>query len=196
VLNALGMGVSAIGGLPGNSAARRAGRAQQAGLAQGQNFLSDAQAGYTPYTQFGQNALGRLSAVEGGDYSAFENAPDYQFALDQSMRANDRSAAARGSLYSGGADADRMQLASGLASQNLQNYLGRMMGQAGMGMQAQGAVSNILGQRAGLAVDAGNAAAGTAMQRGQNWQNTLGNVWSFGSDWLGGNSLGKQGKGY
>jgi hypothetical protein len=190
------MGVSVLGGLLGNSAARRAGRAQQAGLAQGQNFLSDAQAGYTPYTQFGQNALGRLSAVEGGDYSAFENAPDYQFALDQSMRANDRSAAARGSLYSGGADADRMQLASGLASQNLQNYLGRMMGQAGMGMQAQGAVSNILGQRAGLAVDAGNAAAGTAMQRGQNWQNTLGNVWSFGSDWLGGNSLGKQGKGY
>ena len=190
MLNALGMGVSALGDLLGNSSARRAGRAQQAGFSQGQSFLSDAQAGYTPYTQFGQNALGRLSAVEGGDYSAFENAPDYQFALDQSMRANDRSAAARGSLYSGGADADRMQLASGLASQNLQNYLGRMMGQAGMGMQAQGAVSNILGQRAGLAVDAGNAAAGTAMQRGQNWQNTLGNVWGFGSDWLGGRSLG------
>jgi len=196
VLNALGMGVSALGDLLGNSSARRAGRAQQAGFSQGQSFLSDAQAGYTPYTQFGQNALGRLSAVEGGDYSAFENAPDYQFALDQSMRANDRSAAARGSLYSGGADADRMQLASGLASQNLQNYLGRMMGQAGMGMQAQGAVSNILGNRANLAVDAGNAAAGTAMQRGQNWQNTLGNVWGFGSDWLGGNSLGKPGKGY
>ncbi len=194
MLNALGMGVSVLGGLLGNSAARRAGRAQQQGAQRADGFLNQAQQGFQPYTQFGQNALGRISAVEDGDYSAFENAPDFVFARDQGIRSLDRSAAARGGLFSGGADADRMQFASGLASQNLQNYLGRQMGQAGMGMQAQGSVANILGQRANVATGAGQAAANTALQRGQNWMNTLGNVWGFGSDWLGGGSV-KPGKG-
>jgi len=190
MMNLLGMGVSALGGILGNSSARRAQRAQQQGAAQAQRYMDQAREGFTPYTQFGQSALNRLNAVEGGDYSAFENAPDYQFARDQGIAGIDRGAAARGSLYSGGADADRMTFASGLASQNLQNYLGRMMGQAGMGMQAQGQVANIYGNQANIASGLGDAMAQNAQQRGANWQSTLGNIWGFGSDWLGGNSLG------
>lgn len=138
----LSLGGSALQGFFGSRAAReqrRAAQQQQAMLAQQQ---AQTRQDFQPYMTLGANALGRMAAVDGGDYSAFEQSPDYQFALDQSMRANDRSAAARGSLYSGGADADRMQLASGLASQNLQNYLGRMMQQAGMGQNAVGSVAS------------------------------------------------------
>jgi hypothetical protein len=158
------------------SAARRANRAQQAAAQQQRADLTAAQQGFQPYTQFGQNALGRISAVEGGDYSAFENAPDYVFARDQGIRSLDRSAAARGGLFSGGADADRMQFASGLASQNLQNYLGRQMGQAGMGMQAQGQVAGLYRDMAGVAGQAGQASANSAIQQGNAWGGALNQI--------------------
>lgn len=169
-----------------SSAARRANRAQQAAAAQSRGDLTAAQQGFQPYTQMGQGALNRLSAVESGDYSAFENAPDYTFARDQGIRSLDRSAAARGGLFSGGADADRMQFASGLASQNLQNYLGRQMNQAGMGMQAQGQVAGLYRDMAGVAGQAGQASANSAIQQGNAWGNALSQIGSAVGGGMGG----------
>lgn len=98
-----------------------------------------------PYYDAGTSALGRLDAIDRGDYSGFESSPDYLFSLQQGIQGVDRSAAARGGLYSGGADADRMTFASGLASQNLNNYRGGLMSLAGMG-QAQSQYMGQLGQ--------------------------------------------------
>jgi hypothetical protein len=118
------------------------------------------------------------------------NSPDYLAAQQEGMKALDRGAAARGALYSGGADADRISFGSNLASQQLNTYRNALSGLAGMGLGAQGSIADIYGQRANVATGAGNAAANTAMQRGANWQNTLGNLWSFGADYLGSRGLG------
>lgn len=195
MLNALGAGVSLIGGLIGNSSARRAGRAQQQAAQEARGLTQAARAGFDPYAQAGTQNLNRLNALMGGDYSGFQSSPDYLAAQEEGMKALDRGAAARGALYSGGADADRIRFGSNLASQQLGQYRNALAGLAGMGMQAQGSIADLYGREAGIVTGAGQDAANTAMQRGANWQNTLGNLWGFGSDWLGGRSIGKPGKG-
>lgn len=184
----LSLGGSAFQGIFGSSAARAQRRAAEQQAAMLAQQRAETRADFQPYMGLGQGALGRMAAVDGGDYSAFEQSPDYQFALDQSMRANDRSAAARGSLYSGGADADRIQLASGLASQNLQNYLGRMMQQAQMGQSAAGTVGSIGAQLIG-------AQAGAVGAQGQARANGLGALSGMAGDmaFAGGNYLGGRG---
>ena len=182
----LSLGGSLLQGFLGNRAAsaqRRAAQQQQALLAQQQ---AQQRADLQPYMTLGSNALGRMAAVDAGDYSTFENAPDFVFARDEGMRALDRSAAARGSLFSGGAEADRMRFASGLASQNLQNYLGRMMSQAGMGQQAATNLGSFGAQMAGAQAGA-IGAQGQARANGLNaWGNMLGDMAFAGGNFLGG----------
>lgn len=189
MLNLIGAGVSLASGLLGNSSARRAGRAQQQAAQQARGLTQQAREGFTPYSEAGTTNLNRLNALMGGDYSGFTSSPDYMAAQQEGMRALDRGAAARGALYSGGADADRIRFGSNLASQQLGQYRNALAGLAGMGMQAQGSIADLYGREAGIVQGAGQSAANTAMQRGANWQNTLGNLWGFGADFLGGGSL-------
>lgn len=122
-----------------------------------------------PWLQAGQNALAQMQQLNSGNFSSFTESPDYQFARDQGLQGIDRSAAARGALYSGGADADRMTFASGLASQNYNNYYNRLAGLAGAG-QTAGSGLAALGQNYANAV--GNNAIGAGNARasvyGQN----------------------------
>ena len=126
---------------------------------------SDSGAGYNPSTSSGgifensqqyQNALNKYHQRGGGggaDYSAFQNSPDYQFALQQGQKNQDTNAANRGGLFSGEQLKATQQYGQGLATQNLNNYLNRLTGIAGQGMGAQnvltqyrGNYSNQLGQ--------------------------------------------------
>ena len=194
----LGISGSLASGILGNRGARQAMRAQQQAANQAQGYLDTAQQGYQPYTQAGTDNLNRLNQLMGGDYSGFMSGPDYQAAYRQGLNALDRSAAARGSMYSGGADADRMAFSSDLASQYLGNYRNALSGLAGMGLQAQGAVADLYGQRAGVATGLGNQMAQGRMNRAGNWQDTVSNLVGFGSDYLGGRGVwggGKPGKG-
>ena len=86
-----------------------------------------------PWMQAGTGALGQMQALNKGDFSQFYQSPDYQFALDQGIKGLDRSAAARGRLYSGGYGQDLTQYAQGLATQNYGNYYGRLADMAGVG---------------------------------------------------------------
>lgn len=129
------------------AAAAQGSAAQQTLNKQGELYDS-AMESAQPFYSAGTNALAQLEAVNKGDYSGFQNSPDYQFSLTQGMQGLDRNAAARGALYSGGADADRMTFASGLASQNLGNYTSRLMSLANMG-QNQSQYMGQLGQNYG-----------------------------------------------
>lgn len=116
-----------------------------------------------PFHDAGVSALGRQEAILNGDYSGFMNSPDYQFALDQGTKFMDRSAAARGSLYSSAHSADMMKYGQGLATQNLNNYWSKLAGQAGQGYQASNALGGY-GQQAASNIgnymtNAGNARA-------------------------------------
>lgn len=130
------------------AAAKKAGRAQasaaQEAIDEQGRLYNQSVDQAMPWYNAGTNALNQLEAVNRGDYSGFENAPDYLYARDQGIQGLDRGAASRGALYSGGADADRIAFSSGLASQNLGNYTNRLTGLAQMGQNQ----SQYLGQLA------------------------------------------------
>lgn len=86
-----------------------------------------------PWMNAGKGALGDMQALNSGDFSKFYQSPDYQFALDQGFKSLDRSAAARGRLYSGGYGQDLVDFGQGLATQNYGNYYGRLADLAGIG---------------------------------------------------------------
>jgi hypothetical protein len=106
------------------------------------------QVGYeqgTPYTGGNALAAGQQPVQSGGapNYNAFFDSPDYQYALGQGINALDRSAAARGRLYSGGYGQDLTKYAQGMATQNLGNYLNRLSGIAGVGQTQSNALAGI-----------------------------------------------------
>lgn len=175
----------AVGAGAAYSANRQGAAAKKAGKAMGdaaQQTIDMQQGIYDqsmdlaqPFYDAGTTALGQMEALNRGDYSGFENSPDYLFAQQQGLQGIDRGAAARGGLYSGGADADRMTFASGLASQNLNNYRGHLATLAGMGQnqsQYMGQLGNTFGNQYANAMgikgqaDAQRASAGAATQAG------------------------------
>jgi hypothetical protein len=89
-----------------------------------------------PWLTGGAGAIGQMQAYNNGDFSKFYNTPDYRFAYDQGVQALDRSAAARGGLYSGGHSADLMKFGSGLAEQNYNTQYNRLAAMAGYGQTA------------------------------------------------------------
>ena len=121
-----------------------------------------------PWLNAGQNALAQIEQLNAGNFSSFQQSPDYQFALDQSLQALERGAAARGGFMGGGADADRIALASGLASQNYSNFYNRLAGQAGLGQQT---ATNLGGLGANYASNVGNIGMNAANQRASSYQN-------------------------
>src|SRR5574337_1080768 len=96
-----------------------------------------------PFLQAGYGALDKESAFLNGDTSGFDKSPDYQFALSQGIGALDKSAAANGSLYSGGHSADLMQFGEGTANQFANSYWNKLAGMAGQGQVTAGNLGNL-----------------------------------------------------
>jgi hypothetical protein len=82
-------------------------------------------------TPLNQNAL-----------NAFYQSPDYQFALKGGAEALNNSLAAKGGALGGNAIKAQSDYSSGLATQNLGNYLNRLSGMAGQGVQAAGGIAS------------------------------------------------------
>jgi hypothetical protein len=179
-----------------NNAANKAAGAQKRGAAAAsaaiqQNYdrtKSDLQ----PYITLGGNAAGTLNALNSGDMSAFHADPGYQFAFDQGLQGLDRSAAARGSLYSGGHSADLIRYGQGMADQQYGQFYDRLMGLAGMGQNASSNLGSVgTGSAASIGsnlMSAGNAAANGYINSGNAQANLLG---QFGQ--LYGQYMGQQG---
>lgn len=190
LFNALGIGASLLGGIMGNRAENRARRAQEQATREAVGYQREAMQGYQPYQQAGTQGLNQLGTLMAGDYSGFMNSPDYLAAQEMGMKALDRNAAARGRLYSGGADADRIRLGQQLATQNLGNYRNALFGMTNIGQNAQNSVAGLYGNMGNLAIGRGAAQAQSAQNVGANNLNTLNNIWGFGADWLGGKGKG------
>jgi hypothetical protein len=187
-------GGAIIGGAMQNNAASKAAAGQRnaanAAIAQQELNYNRTQTNLQPYLDAGTNALAQMNQANSGDYSGFNNSPDYQFALQQGIGGLDRSAAAKGSLYSGGHSADLLNYASGLASQNYGNWYNRL---AGLASQGQGAASNLgsigNGQAAaigGYLTNSGNASANATLQQGNQNANTVGQLSGVLGNLLGG----------
>lgn len=150
-----------------SGAANAAQRGYDAATAEQARQYDQSRQDQMPWLQAGQNALAQMQQLNSGNFSSFTESPDYQFARDQGLQGIDRSAAARGALYSGGADADRMQFASGLASQNYGNFYNRLAGLAGVGQTAASGLG-ALGQS--YATNVGNNLIGAGNARASSYQ--------------------------
>lgn len=130
-----------------------------------------------PWLDAGRGALGQQQQVLRGDYSGFESSPDYLYARDSSLQALERGAAARGGFMGGGADADRINLAGGLATQNLGNYWNKLAGMSGTGQQTAANLgqfgANMAQQVGGNMMDAANARASSYAAQANNWNQAL-----------------------
>ncbi len=167
-----GAAVSVVGGVIANKNNKKAnGQAQSAADA---NYYANTQ-NMQPYLNAGTGALNQLAQLNSGNYSSFQESPDYQFTLQQGLQGLDRSAAARGSLYSGGQQADLMQFGQGLASQEYGNYYNRLASLAGMGQSAASAL-------AGVGNTYANATANNAYQGAANSNALTGLLTGVGSN--------------
>lgn len=124
--------------------------------------IAEARQNIAPYSEFGQQAMPLIQQLNNGDFSAFESSPDYKFALSKGLDSIDRRAAARGGLFGGGNTRDAMTFASGLASQNLNNYRNSLFNQVGIG---QNAASSLTGAVTGQLNNIGNARQSAYQQR-------------------------------
>ncbi|KRA74268.1 hypothetical protein ASD78_12305 [Lysobacter sp. Root667] len=121
-----------------------------------------------PWLNAGTNALDMQQRYLNGDSSGFENSADYRFAVDQGFKGLDRGAAARGALYSGGADADRIALGQGLASQYGDKYYSKL---AGLSNTGQGTATQLGSFGQTSATNIGNLLQNTGQARASSFQN-------------------------
>jgi hypothetical protein len=163
-----------------------------------------AQGGMVPgmYTGGGQYPLASLSGVglmapwttpfKARSPEEITKDPAYQFQLKQGAEALQRSAAARGTLLTGGTlkdlegyaqglastfndkyynrDIGEYQMANGIFNQNQQNQFGRLAGVAGIGADTASGYGNTA---AGLITGAGNATAAGQAGSASAWANGL-----------------------
>lgn len=171
-----------------SSAANQAAALQQQTLdfqkgvygAQTANY-ADAKNNLSPFVNNGVGASNLLASAYGlngqpalgpNTLQAFQNSPDYTFALKGGSDALDNSAASKGGLLGGNQIRAQTEYGQGMATQNLQNYFQRLSGMAGQGIQAGGYLgqmgtnlgTGVSGQLGSTANNAGNdiMAAGTA----------------------------------
>jgi len=187
-------GASLVTGYLGNKAAGDAADAQSgaanAAGARSNAQYADTQRNLQPYMDAGTGALGQYNNVMAGDYSALNQSPDYLYAQQAGTQALDRGATAGGNLWGGGADADRIKLGQGLATQNLGNYMNRLFSIAGLGQNSavslgQFGAQNVNNQQNAL-MSAGNAQAAGAVNSANAWGNTIGNLTGAFGQYMGG----------
>lgn len=186
-----------IGDLFSNKPAQQAAGFQAWGLLKGQkDAYGQIDQGQAAYTGQSDKALGYYDQLNGtgaaanGTYAdalglhgadgvaraqgAYTTSPGYQFQMDQGLQALDRQHAASGSLASGGAGADAIRFAQGLASQDYGSWMDRLMGLSNQ-------YGNTTNARAAITTGLGDKLYGTGLTKGQIAWNTdtgIGNAYA------------------
>lgn len=175
-----------MGDILGGGAEDRATDAQTQAMKEAnatQRYMYDTtRADYQPWRQAGAAALSNLTADagQGGDYmrdftmADYQQDPGYQFRMDEGMKALQRSAAARGSLNSGGTLKALTKYSQGVASDEFANAynrfnadrdrrFNRLSSLAGIGQTATNSVAaagqNYANQVSGNQIGLGNSIA-------------------------------------
>ncbi len=187
------MCVSAIATLAGtaiqagaaSSAARSQARAGREQLDLQREVYEDQQSRFEPYEAAGRRGLEAYSYELGlGDapegYEGIQESPGFQTQLDMGRESVEAGAAGRGGLYSGATVTSLERYRTGLASQEVGNYLNRLaslgaQGQGAAGMQGQAGQNYATGASNALA-NIGNARAAGAMGVGNALSGGLNNM--------------------
>ena len=139
---------SLIGASKQAKAAKKAAKAQEraaaADLAFQKEQAAKAEARLNPYVQAGYGGLSAYQDTLGLNgaagtaraVNAFQTAPGYQFQLQEGQKALERSAAARGNLFSGATGKGLIRYGQGVANQAYGTYQDRLSGLATLGENA------------------------------------------------------------
>ena len=147
-----------------------------------------------PWMQTGQQALSHLSKANNipfsFDYNAMTADPGYQFRQTEANKALERSAAARGGLFSGATGRSLSRLNQDMASQEYgaaynraytsrNDQLNRLASMAGIGQNTASNLSqagqNYSGNMSNIYGQAANAQAAGYGAQAQNWGNMVNN---------------------
>lgn len=202
-------GAAIVGGVASYASGKKAAGAQKNAAASQERIAADQVAesrrqydvtrtDFAPYRETGYRALDSLASLYGvnrngiktNPTAALEATPGYQFRMDESLKAAQRSAAARGTLASGGTMKALTRYASGIASDEYNNYSNRLAALAGVGQSATGstaaagesAVANAGNARqmaSNAAANAGNARASAYANTGSAINSTVNNLASM-----------------
>lgn len=181
--------VGTIGGaLISSNASKKGAAAQQnaanAGIAEQQREYDLSRSDQQPFLQAGQNAVNLQQRYLSGDTSGFDQSPDYQFAVQQGTKQLDAGAAAKGNLFGGGADADRIALGQGLATQYANNYWNKLAGMAGQGQSSANTLgnlgANVANQTGNYLGNAAQANASSYASNANSYNNALGQLGNIG----------------
>lgn len=159
-------GLGLVGGLAGSNAQSKA---YDNALSNLTSTYNNSLNNYSSYLNLGNQANSGLSSLLSGDYSGFYGSPDYQSALASGTQALDRSAAAKGSLYSGGQSADLTAYGQNLANQYLNNYRNSLTSLSNTGLSAANNVSSLGNAYSG---NYSNLVTGKANNQANSYNNT------------------------
>lgn len=126
-----------------------------------------------PYTQYGGQTNALLAAYLGAAgpeaqqqaFANFQNDPGYQAQFNAGVNALDRSATARGGLYSGAAMKGLQEFGQQFQRQAFNDRINQLSGFAGQGLQAAGAGANIASNTGNTL---GNLSFGLGQQKASN----------------------------
>lgn len=146
------------------------------------NTLKQVRADNQSYLNLGEQGAAGYSGLLTNP-SSITSDPGYQFQLSQGAQTLDRSAAAKGKLFSGGAQAAQQQYGQNYASTYLDNVLARYRGAIDVGQKAVSEVDNaglatasgkssIYSQLAGLATQTAAAKSAIGQNQGTAYMNT------------------------
>lgn len=140
IAGAATVGSSVVGARAAGKSGRAQERAAEAGIAEQRRQFDVIQENLRPYREAGVRGLAgveSLLALGGGDReSALALSPAYRFRLQEGQRALERSAAARGQLFSGATGRALTRFGQDLASTEYQNEFNRRAALAGIGQSA------------------------------------------------------------
>ena len=180
-----GFAVAGVATVVGGALQSRAGdkgadaqrRASDAATAEQRRQYDQTRADLQPWMQQGTWALDQQRNFLNGDWSGFQNSPDYQWAVNQGSKALDRGATAQGNLWGGGADADRIALGQGMATQYAGNYYNRLAGLSSTGQTTAGQLGQFgqqYGQQYGQnQMNGAQAQASSYANTANQWGNAL-----------------------
>lgn len=138
---------------------------------------------FTPYMETGRNAMGSLNSLIAGDQGAFDQfrqGTNYNFRLNEGLRALDSRYAAMGARESGAAMKGITRYAGDLASGELGNYTDLLRGQQQLGFGGASALAGV-GQQFGETTsrnnqNAADATSNAALLRGQASSSMYGGI--------------------
>jgi hypothetical protein len=114
---------------------------------------------------------------------ALQQMPGYQFGMQQGQQALERSAAARGGLYSGNALKATTRFGQDYAGTKFGEHYNRLASVAGLGQTSLGTTANTgmaFGNQAGYnAIGAGNAGAANALNQGNIMGNAVNQIGAY-----------------